>query len=208
MMVRAPGGIQPPVFKSIEEELFYRIAERKYAVVLELVDTQEELLEARDDTGQSPLSSASHLGLPKLVDDLLNRGADPMSADHRGDTPLHHACFEGWLAVVNLLLQREVNLDVQANDGSTPLHGSCYKNHTDISLTLLYQGADATIRNRAKRRPFDYPAVQNDYEVKQLLIKASEKREEFIRRRNFLLREGKISDVGLGLDDTHRVVRI
>jgi ankyrin repeat protein len=90
----------------------------------------------------------------KMVEALLNRGADPNYKDcYLGDLkrfsmPLHAACYQGNFQVVQLLLNRPgIELNAIDVDGRTPLMWAVEKGHDGLIGLLLEKGADPAIKN-------------------------------------------------------------
>jgi ankyrin repeat protein len=67
-------------------------------------------LDSRDSYGRTPLSYAAHHGNVHLTKFLLDKGADPESADQEyGQMPLHWATLSGQFEIVRLLLEAGVD---------------------------------------------------------------------------------------------------
>lgn len=98
----------------------------------------------------------------KMVEALLNRGADPNYKDcYLGDPkrfsmPLHAACYQGNFQVAQMLLnQPRIELNAIDVDGRTPLMWAVEKGHEGIIRLLLEKGADPTIKNAEARTVAD-----------------------------------------------------
>ena len=61
-------------------------------------------LEARDDTGRTPLHQAAYDQKPVAVGTLLAAGADKEARDDTGQTPLHQAVSHDHPAAARMLL--------------------------------------------------------------------------------------------------------
>jgi len=89
-----------------------------------LLDKTPSLVNAKDESGQTPLHVAAQGQTPALVPLLVERGADVNAADNRGITPLHLIAAGGNLAGITLLLDKGADVNAKAADGATPLHGA------------------------------------------------------------------------------------
>jgi len=107
---------------------------------------------AKADTGYTPLHVAAGLGQKDMVRFLLDNGADINAMDIRG-TPLQAAVLQGHEDVVALLIERKARLNgaiaVMARMG-------VYKPaHTAIIRRLLDAGADPNEKGKYGRTPLD-----------------------------------------------------
>jgi len=81
-----------------------------------------ELVRARGTNGNDLLGMATATGDLRVVALLLERGADPASANAHGWTALHQAGYMGSLELAQMLLAAGAPIDVSARgDGGTPL---------------------------------------------------------------------------------------
>jgi len=72
-------------------------------------------------TVQTPLFYAAREGNPKIVQWLLEKGADPNCKDPDGLTPLHWAARKGYLEVAKALVDGGGNYQVENINGLRPL---------------------------------------------------------------------------------------
>lgn len=85
--------------------------------------------------------AASALNRVKIVELLLERGANIDGLDEDGSTPLFRAAFFGRTPVVELLLQRGADKEIRCIAGATPLFAAAHQGHADIIKLLLDAGA-------------------------------------------------------------------
>ncbi|XP_015279651.1 PREDICTED: inactive serine/threonine-protein kinase TEX14 [Gekko japonicus] len=76
--------------------------------------------DAINSLGQTALFTAALLGLGKLVDILLDFGADPNHRCYDGSTPVHAAAFSGNQSVLTKLLEAGGDLRVHDENGKNP----------------------------------------------------------------------------------------
>jgi hypothetical protein len=83
-------------------------------------------VDARDESGSTPLHYAVLADRDDIVKFLLDHNADVNAADHNGVTPLHCAAFRGNYKMVKELLARGANLHAIATE--------CQLSARDISI--------------------------------------------------------------------------
>ncbi|CAB0041185.1 unnamed protein product [Trichogramma brassicae] len=106
-------------------------------------------IDAKDNSGDTPLHSAVYFNKQKTVEALLRRGADPNSANGEGLTPLHYICKdpnEYGMAELFFKVNDETNQLVQVDAldelGRTPLQYAVAGFSPDTVDVLLDHGAD------------------------------------------------------------------
>jgi ankyrin repeat protein len=89
-----------------------------------------------------PLFIAASLSHVKVVQMLVDKGADVNQANTDGDTPLKIAAQQGHLEVVGFLVDKGANVNYADKDGVTPLKISAQKGHVGVVNLLLDKGAE------------------------------------------------------------------
>lgn len=107
-------------------ELFTRayqaIEEQNVAALAALVDRFPELVRARGTNGNDLLGMSAATCDERLVQVLLDRGADPARTNAHGWTPLHQAAYAGLPHLAMMLLAAGAPAEMSARgDGGTPL---------------------------------------------------------------------------------------
>jgi hypothetical protein len=87
---------------------------------------------ARDESGHTPLHHAAYRGHAEVAELLLERGADVNARDKDGHTPLHWAAAEGYADVARLLLERGADPSIRDRDGRTPLDVARERGHEEV----------------------------------------------------------------------------
>ena len=89
-------------------------------------------------SSKGDLTEATKKGDLKLVQKLLNKGADVEARDESGQSPLHHASYLGYFEIVKLLIDSgaDVNLKVPGVE-LTPLHGATMNGDINIVKYLI-----------------------------------------------------------------------
>ncbi len=104
---------------------------------------------ARNESGSTPLHSAASSGDAAMVSVLLAAGADANAARPSGATPLHSAASgsRGNGATVSLLVQAGADLNARAHLDATPLHWAVSQGNHAAAARLLELGADPNARD-------------------------------------------------------------
>lgn len=128
-----------------------------------------------DSWANTPLQTASRLGLDNVVRILLTRNADINAVDMNGNTALHTAALNSQLSIVKLLLEKNPNLDIQNKVGNTALHLAVISGNIDIVGELVLKGANTRIRNNDGKYPRDIARANNSAAIFEVLREAENK---------------------------------
>ena len=128
-----------------------------------------------DSWADTPLKTASRLGLDNVVRILLTRNVDINAVDMNGNTALHTAALNSQLSVVKLLLEKNPNLDIQNKVGNTALHLAVISGNIDIVGELVLKGANTKIRNNDGKYPRDIARANNSAAIFEVLREAENK---------------------------------
>jgi ankyrin repeat protein len=109
---------------------------------------------AQDLNGETPLHRASYNRRPKIVQLLLDHGANAHTKDNQGRSPLHQMSprleeLDPWdvLRVTQLLLEQGIDVNVRDKDHETPLHVASSMGLFENTRLLLDYGAKADAEN-------------------------------------------------------------
>lgn len=97
---------------------------------------------------------ASHNHMIKIIELLLERGADPNFSTIEGDTALMHASMLNEKEIINLLLNNGADINLKNNDGDTALINTV-ESALEVVEILLIAGADPTIKNNEGITAYD-----------------------------------------------------
>ncbi|KAK9128498.1 hypothetical protein Syun_017295 [Stephania yunnanensis] len=96
---------------------------------------------ARNQSGCSPLETASGAGEVLIVELLLARRARTERSESSNWGPIHFAAAGGHLEVMRLLLLKGADVDAKTEDGRTALHLAVEEYHRDCAKLLLASGS-------------------------------------------------------------------
>ena len=97
-------------------------------------------VDARDDSGESPLAIAALSGQAAAAKFLLEEGADVNGRNNEGNTALHSASFLGRLNIVQLLVQKGSAVNAINQDGVTALDVTSEPWNDDIHEAVVFVG--------------------------------------------------------------------
>jgi ankyrin repeat protein len=149
------------------QDFFMLIKDGKREEVQQALDQEPALLEARDESGLSPILVALYNGEPELARDFLARGPQ---------LDIFEASAAGAASRVDELLDADRSLTNKfAPDGFTPLGLAAFFKRRDVVALLLRRGADPNV---VARHPFKVAPIHSavadgaDAEIVRLLIEA------------------------------------
>jgi ankyrin repeat protein len=141
----------------------------------------KELIDVRNDKGETPLLIACRFGFGPTASSLLKAGADRMQPSHEGWAPILEACKWRYTSIVHMLLLskehgvtddiRMALLEQRNEKGSnfTALHYACYYGHVEVARLLLRNDASADITDSKGRTPLHNASRQGYLEVVELV---------------------------------------
>ncbi|WP_411826639.1 ankyrin repeat domain-containing protein [Luteolibacter sp. AS25] len=137
--------------------LYEAIRANSYMEVASLIEQGVDTNE-RIGSNMTPLMVACALGLPGIVEQLLDAGADLHTVDSSlGASPLHKAAQSGCVDVAELLLNRGAFINLQsAATGHTPLIDAVWAKRTGMVKFLLSRGASVNIVGHHQQTVFDF----------------------------------------------------
>ena len=109
--------------------------------------------------GNTPLHTAVWQNSARIIDMLVQHGADVYATNKLGQTALYISCIEAQIHSVRALVKNKA--DVNKPQPDSPLHTVSYCGHPEIVDCLLKSGANATycqaIRIRGQCTSFCFP---------------------------------------------------
>ncbi len=121
--------------------------------VRSLIDKDPGLVNARDETGRSPLHWAARGTDIEVLEYLVEKGADLNFPDNNGTAPLHSLASRGNAEGIKILLNKGADIEIKAPNESTPLHFAVLGRRAEIVRLLLKCGAKLESRDEQGRTP-------------------------------------------------------
>lgn len=132
----------------------------------------EELLDYKDDNGNTLLSIACQFSCTELVQILLKRGADARIVNTAGANGLHFACYRDSLSIriAELLIENNIPVNVAENlYGCTPLHYAASAGDLTLCKLLIQHGAYIHAHDYDNCTSIDYAKDAGMFEVADYL---------------------------------------
>ncbi|KAH9257768.1 hypothetical protein BASA81_004234 [Batrachochytrium salamandrivorans] len=125
-----------------EDDLLEAVVSGSEAKCMFLIDIFKVEVDCRDSDMKTPLQLACYHGLSKIAKLLLDRDANPNTANWSGMTPLHWCAYHGHEHLAKMLLNvgGGANLEQRNAKGFTPLQ-YCAFGSRECANVLLEHGA-------------------------------------------------------------------
>jgi len=138
------AGTAPAIAQSVDSGTAFiqAVKSRDGNKASELLDSHPNVVDAKDDNGDTALIVAIARGDEDYTAFLLNKGADPNTAGHAGNTPLITAARAGFDLAVDWLIGQGAKVDTANRTGETPLIVAVQQRQVPIVRTLLTAGAN------------------------------------------------------------------
>ncbi|MCP3103006.1 ankyrin repeat domain-containing protein [Myxococcus sp. K15C18031901] len=119
------------------QSLLHYAAMKRFASLQLILQHQPGLdLNARDESGATPLFLAAWKGIEGAVGHLLAQGADPNIPDVDGNTPMHTAARNGFDRIVGLLLEKGADRALRNANGETAADRARKADHAELAAKL------------------------------------------------------------------------
>ena len=138
--------------------------------VMEMLSMDPELLNARDETGMTPLHCAAYNNHLELAAYLISKGADVNAAKDNNSRPLHGAAFYNCPDIVKLLLEHGADIEATNSSGYTPLLSAAAAGRIEPARILVDHGADIHARTAEGVTPFLLAGWSNNVDLMKYLI--------------------------------------
>jgi len=155
----------------VELDVFEAAATGRTERVVELIEKDPSLANAYSPDGFTPLGFAVFFAQPRIVEALLNTGADVNlpSRESMKVTPLASAAAAKQTEIARLLIAHGANVNARAASGHIPLHEAAGNGNVELVTLLIENGADVNARTDDGKTPLDFAIEYKRTEVIDLL---------------------------------------
>lgn len=145
------------------------------SVVREIVNREKNTVSDGDEDSNTALHLAATGGHIKLVEALLNLGAEPEVRNSALRTPLACAARHGHLKTVKILAESDAVIDAPDKLNMTPLLLAAHNGHANVVEYLIEEmKADVTFRNNEGFNCLDLAVIEDYPDVATEIIKSAE----------------------------------
>ncbi|KAF7330364.1 Ankyrin repeat protein [Mycena venus] len=164
------GTILQAVILTVKEHLLLPLVEEMIGLLIEKGANVNMAIR-----GETPLGSVSFLGHERMVQILIDHGADVnfewIDNHGRSYTALGHAASRGHAPCVKLLLENGAKANFQHSSTGTALHAACLQGHEDVARILVEVGhAEVNLAGGWYEYPL-HAAVYSSYQGRPTLVK-------------------------------------
>jgi serine/threonine-protein phosphatase 6 regulatory ankyrin repeat subunit B len=158
-------------------------AQGGYAAILRLLIAHKvELNVQARDSKRYPIHQAAQAGYTRVVEMILENGADPDPVDNSGVTPLCSAAENGHTEIIKMLLNhnsssgKKVDIEAESSDGERrPIHQAAQGGHLETVQLLLAKGAKCDPVDAKGVTPLWSASQNGNADVVRALLKAGAK---------------------------------
>ena len=119
----------------------------------------------------TPLHIAVMKGLSKMVDVLINKGANIHTKGRKNRSLLVTASIDGpYMDILTKLIKRGVSVNSRDDNGITLLHGAVDWGRKEVCILAIAHGADVNAVSKMKTTPLWYAVDRNYLEIVQILL--------------------------------------
>lgn len=157
-----------------------------------------------DEIGHSPLHIAVIYGQLRIVNVLINAGAEVNAVDRlKRLTPLHYAAFHNHPKIMLFLLSRRADHNMADSDGNLPLHFAAANGCLSTVEMLLQHSANPDCLNKNWQTPLHLAAYAG--QKRDLFPSSSQKKGDYLDVTRLLLLSGAtpgIKDIWQNMPET------
>jgi ankyrin repeat protein/L-ascorbate metabolism protein UlaG (beta-lactamase superfamily) len=129
-----------------------------------------DLINAKDEEGETPLHKAAAAGHIAIVEYLLTEGADIDARNNDNQNPLLYAAYHGHKDVVHLLLDKGANFKEPDRYGRTVLHYPVRGGYKDVVEILVKKGMDITVEDGMGVSPLRFAIEGGHAEIMDVFV--------------------------------------
>jgi ankyrin repeat protein len=106
-------------------------------------------------------------GQKRIVENIIERGADINAKRRSGDTPINLAIRNDQVEIIRILIENGADINARGKYGLTPLH---LANNSELAIILLNNGADINAKSESGNTPLICAIVTNKLDIVKILI--------------------------------------
>ena len=139
--------------------------------VKELIESNSDLLESKNNGGNTPLLLAALNGQIELFRYLLDKGANINAINNRGSSILNLAAYNGQIEMMDIILELGFDIDFTSITGFTPLIHATFMGQADAVKFLIDKGASLSIFDSTYGgAPIHWSCVRANDETRDILL--------------------------------------
>ena len=169
----APGQLVQDPIAGLQDA----IKRRAYEDIQGIVENIDEVSLNAVFNGMTPVMTAASVGDVRIVELLLNNGANPDKRGSADRTALQYAAEKNHIAVARILLEFGADIDAYDNTRLTPLIMAADRGYTDLGIYLIESGADVNIQHEQGWTALIDAASNGNMQLVQHLLTAGADRE-------------------------------
>ena len=116
------------------------------------------------------LETPLHLASKKIINILIQKGANVNAKEKFSLTPLHYAVCDNLISIAKILIANGAQIDFQDENGWTPLVITVFKNHFKLFQFLVKEGANIEAKDQFGNSTLHYAAEENKTLMVEQLI--------------------------------------
>ncbi len=161
-----------PLFslQTSHDEIFEAAKQGDLAKIQALVGKNPDLVNAKDQEQSTPLHSAAAAGRLKIVEYLIEKGADVNAWNNAHQNPLLYAAYHGRSEIVCLLLEKGAEYSEQDIYGRNVLHYPSREGHPEVVEILVKKGLDINQEDRGGVTPLRFAIERGHTEIIDIFI--------------------------------------
>lgn len=134
------------------------------------VENDKSMVNARDNTGKTPLHMACSRGNVSVSKLLIESNAEVNQFDANKVTPFMLACTSRQIELIKFLLTNDVDINAINSFGSSPLLDACTENNVTLCSILLKHKAKVNCFNKNGDTPLHLACLTGFSKIVKLLI--------------------------------------